>query len=183
MPEGRALAEVLDPAAAAEVAFKLDQQLRANVRRLRNMWIELARDLHRFHQAELWRDLGFKTFEEWLADPGLELERRWVYEHMAMWEQLVVQRGVDPSRLQGLQVSKVREVLPALRRGQVTVEEALTDAEQLRRPELELRYRGSGTDGRTAGPDTSTSIITEREPVWKLCNCCGSRYLASPNHE
>lgn len=166
--------------AAAGVAFEIDQRLRQTIKQMRRMWVQIAMDLHRFNRAELWRDLGHDTFEAWLSDPELELERRWVYNAIALVEQLVVQRNVEPSRLQDLQISKVSEVLPAIRRGQIGVEEALEDAEQLRRPELELKYRGAAGDGRTAGPDTGTQISTEREPVWKTCSCCGSRYQATP---
>lgn len=189
MPEnGRPLVEVLDPdqaipaeqQARAAYAFAVEQGLKANVRKLRGMWVDICRDLYRFHQAQLWRDLGHQSFEHWLADPDLELERRWVYDQMAIYEQLVVQRGVDPERLKQLQVSKVREVLPAIRRGLVTLDEGLTDAGELRRSDLELRYRGKASDGVTAGPDTSTIVRTEDEPEWQRCKCCGSLVRVAP---
>lgn len=179
----RSLLNVLHPdpsPAAAEAAFIVDQRLKATVRRMRGMWVELARDLYRFHQGELWRDLGAESFEKWLGDPELDLERRWVYDVMAMYKQLVVDRGVEVSRLQELQVSKVREVVPAIRRGLVTVEEALEDATELRRADLEIKYRGRASDGVTAGPDQSTAVRTEREPEWKKCSCCGSMIQTTP---
>lgn len=166
--------------AAARHAYQVDQQIRANLKRMRGMWVELAHDLYAFHQARLWRDLGYESFEKWLADPGVEIERRWCYDLMATYEQLVVERGVEPSRLQELAVSKVREVLPAIRRGMVTVEDGLNDAAELRRPDLEARYRGAASDGRTAGPDTSTAVRTEREPEWRRCSCCGSMIQVTP---
>jgi hypothetical protein len=170
-----------DPSlAAAAAAHEVDQRLKANVRRMRGMWVELARDLYRFHESRLWADLGYETFEAYLADPELELERRWVYDSMAMYKQLVVERGVDPSRLQELQISKVREVLPAIRRELVTLDEALDDATTLRRVDLEQKYRGAASDGRTAGPDTGTEVRTEREPVWRRCEHCGSMYQTTP---
>lgn len=177
----RTLLEVLEPDAAAQAAHEIDQRVRSTLKTMRGMWVQLARDLHRFNRSELWRDLGADSFEQWLADPELDLERRWVYNLISVYEQLVVRRGIDPSRLQELQVSKVAEVLPAIRRELVTVEEALSDAETLRRVDLEQRYRGKASDGRTAGPDTSSTIRTELEPVWETCPHCGSRYQVTPN--
>lgn len=166
--------------ASARFAHDIDQRLKANVKRLKSMWIELARDLYRFHVGELWRDLGYDSFERWLAEPELDLGRRWVYDLIAFYKQLVVDRQVDPAQLEGIGVSKVREVLPAIRRGQVTLDEALADARELRRVDLEERYRGRGEDGVTAGPDTSTAVRTDREPEWGRCGCCGSLIRKAP---
>lgn len=176
--------EVLDAGdpsqAAAAAAFEVDRELKANVRQLRGMWAPIARDLYRFHQGRLWADLGYETFEAYLEDPELELERRWVYDAMAMYEQLVVNRGVSLEELRGFKISKVREVLPAVRRELVPLREALDDARTLRRVDLELKYRGAASDGRTAGPDTSTAVRTEREPEWRRCEACGSLLRVNP---
>jgi hypothetical protein len=160
--------------ATAALAHAVDQRIKGKILAMRRTWISLMGDLYEFHQGELWRDLGYTGFEAWLDDPEVELERRYVYDLIAMHHQLVVERGVDPSRLQQLKISKVREVLPAIRRGLVTVDEGLEDAEQLRRSDLEDRYRGKSSDGRTAGPDTSTEVRTAEEPEWRRCRCCGS---------
>jgi hypothetical protein len=82
--------------------------------------------------------------------------------------------------LKVMKISKVREVLPAIRRELVTVTEALEDATQLRRVDLEAKYRGAASDGHTAGPDTSTTVRTEREPEWRRCEACGSLLRVTP---
>jgi len=169
--------------AAARHAYEVAQRIKGRVLALRQTWIMLAEDLWEFHQAKLWADLGYENFEQWLAEPEVELGARYVYDLLAMWQQLVVQRGVEPSRLQELQVSKVREVLPAIRRGIVTVDEGLSDASTLKRSDLEERYRGKSSDGYTAGPDTSTEVRTEQEPQWTRCRCCGSLIRVTPGNE
>lgn len=166
--------------ATAKLAHAVDQRIKGKIKALRGTWISLMGDLYEFHQSELWRDLGYPGFEAWLDDPEVELERRYVYDLIAMHHQLVVMRGVDPSRLQALKISKVREVLPAIRRGIVTVDEGLGDAEQLRRADLEERYRGKSSDGATAGPDTSTEVRTQEEPEWRRCKCCNSLIRVTP---
>lgn len=155
--EGRGDREV-----AAAHAYDADQQIRVTVRKMRGLWVQLAEQLYRFHRAQLWRDLDFDTFEAWLEDPELELERRWVYQLIDLYQTLSVERQVPIAQLEALHVSKVREVLPAIRRGQVEIETALSDAGTLTRRDLELRYRGlvSGTPGR---PDVDSVMRTERE--------------------
>jgi hypothetical protein len=150
--------------ALAEQAHAAHERIRRHVRQLRGLWVDLAAELHTFHRMKMWADLGHDSFEEYLAQPELELGRRWVYENIAIYEQLVLQWSVPPERLRAMQISKVREVLPAIRRGQVELEAGLSDVETLSRPDLEIRYRGlaSSTPGR---PDTSTRVETDREPA------------------
>lgn len=169
-----------DREAAARLAFAADRLIKNKILAMRQTWISLMGDLYEFQKAELWRDLGHRSFEAWLADPEVELERRYVYDLISMHQQLVVDRGIDPSRLQELKVSKIREVMPAIRRGIVTVDEGLEDAARLTRSDLELRYRGKASDGVTAGPDTSTEVRTEQEPEWRRCPSCGSLTRVMP---
>lgn len=167
--------------ASARLAYAADQRIRQAVGKLRGLWVDLAGELHAFKEAELWRDLSYRTFDDWLADPGIELERRYTYGLLAMYQQLVVDRGVEPERLKALHVSKVQEVLPAIRRGLVSLDEGLGDAAELRRADLEARYRGRASDGLTAGPDTSTAVRTEDEPEWRRCGACGSLIQVTTN--
>ena len=97
-----------------------------------------------------------------------------------MYTQLVIERGVEPERLQRLEVSKVRAVLPAIRREQVSIDEAFADAEVLAKRDLELKYSGkaSPTPGK---PDTGTKIHTGHEPQYMRCPVCSSRVEMDPD--
>lgn len=160
---------------AAQFAFQVEQRIRVTIGDIRTAWVRLAEDLFNFQQSELWRDLGHSSFEAWLASPDIDLGRRWVYELISMWRDLVIDRHVKPDRLLPVNVSKVREVLPAIRRGQVTVEDALSDCETLGRDDLRKRYTGS--ESPTPGqPDTSSAVHTSSETEYAICHACGSRY-------
>lgn len=174
----RVSGQLVSTTPAAEAAYAVDREIRATVHRMRGLWVELAERLYRFHTAEMWRDLGHDTFEAYLADPELELERRWVYELIGMYRTLVVDQGVKTEQLEQLHVSKVREVLPAIRRGWVEVDTALADVGALTRHDVELKYRGlaSSTPGR---PSTGPEVETDREPVWRTCGECGRPYQAA----
>lgn len=171
---GKALAT---PEALVALAQRDHETIVGIVQRMRTLWLELAERLYHFSRNEGWRQLGFATFEAYLGDPVLEIERRYAYDLIAMYSQLVVDRGVDAGRLQQLHVSKVREVLPAIRHG-VPVEEALSDAEVLTRPDLEAKYRGlASSNGATPSRDEGGSTIeTAAAEVWTDCECCGRPY-------
>lgn len=160
----------------AKAAFEVEDRIRNNVRHMRGLWVRLAEDLFKFHELEMWRDLGHGGFEEWLASPDIDLERRWVYELIGMWRELVVKRHVAPEQLMPVQVSKVREVLPAIRRGAVDIGDALADCESLPRNDLREKYSGvgAGTIGQNGGPTAPLDATTE--PEYAICHACGSRY-------
>lgn len=154
-------------------AHQVQERIRTNVNTMRALWINVAGDLYHFHTGEMWRKLGYGSFESWLATPEIELERRWVFELIAVYRELVVDRQVEASQLGALNVGKVREILPAVRRGHVTVEEALADCEAMPRRDLEERYRGI-TSRQPSEPEPSLDAGTE--PTRVQCQACGSWY-------
>ena len=160
---------------AAAAASEMDQAIRRIKRQMRGLWVELAERLYHFRAGQMWRDLDYPSFEAWCADPEVELERRWVYKVTDAYRFLVIEYGVPRERVETLHISKVNEVLPAIRRGQVDLETALSDVEVLGRSDLEVKYRGihSPTPGR---PDTGTAIHTAHEPELAVCPTCGSTY-------
>jgi hypothetical protein len=170
----------LDPITAeqhdlATAAHQMDQDIRRIKAQITGLWVQLAEKLYHFRAGEMWRDLGISSFEAWLADPGVELERRWVYKLTDAYKFLVIEQGVDRERVERLKISKVNEIIPALRRGQVDLETALSDAETLGRNDLEIKYRGvhSSTPGQ---PATGTAVETDYEPEMAICPTCNRPY-------
>lgn len=161
-------------AAQAAAAWEVEQRIKGFVRAIRTTWIRLAEDLYRFHELDMWRDLGYSSFDAWTAGPEIDLSRRQVYNLIMAWREFVVVRGVLPGQLEDVAISKVPEVMPALRRGQVDVAGALADCRTLAREDLRQRYAGVGT--KPGRPDTSSSLDAEAEPAYAICPSCGSRY-------
>jgi hypothetical protein len=159
--------EVLE--AQAKVAFDVEARIKQVILGMRKAWVLLAEDLHRVHDLKLWADLGHQSFEQWLASPEIDLERRWVYELIAMWRELVINRGVQPEQLSDVQVSKVREVLPAIRRGYVDIPDALAHCRTLGRDDLRRQYQQLDMNG-----GAPTGLDATREPARERCPTCGS---------
>ena len=169
VPERRTPEEI-----EADAAHATHERIKRTVRAVESLWLQLAGDLYAFHKGKMWAHLGYETFASYIADGELGMEERWAYKLLETYQQLVINRGVDPERLAGLAKTKVMAILPAVRRDQVSVEEALSDVEVLGKRDLETKYSGKATS--TPGrPDTSTTIETDREPEYMQCPTCGSR--------
>lgn len=161
----------------AQAAHEMDREIREIKRQMRGLWLQLAERLHAFREGEMWKDLGYPSLYSWLSDPEVDIERRWMYKITDAYKYLVVEYGVPRERVGRLHISKVNEVLPAIRRGQVELEVALSDVENLSREDLEIQYRGlhSSMPG-SAVAATSPVIETDEEPTWATCPTCGSTY-------
>lgn len=155
----------------AEQAQIVHEQIRGGVTAIRDLWFWLAEKLHRFHQQRMWEALGYQSFDEYLATPEIDLARRTVYSLIESWRVLVVENGVEPKALHDTEASKVKEVLPAIRRGRVAALEALADARALTREDLRIRYQQQGAQlGAPHGPNG--------HPGYTVCPTCGSRVTA-----
>jgi hypothetical protein len=164
---------------AAKQAFTVEQRIIGTVHQMREGWVILAEDLYQFNQQAMWANLGHDSFEEWLASPTIGLSRRTVYQLIDIWRALVIKEGVDPEGLKVIEPARLQEVLPAIRRKQVTVAQAIADVQELSGNDLRERYRpaGGGTTptAHGAAPDTSTAYNAESEPSYVICPTCSSR--------
>lgn len=152
-----------DQAAIAARAHDLHQEVVSACTAVKHSWVLLAGRLHAFHAAQAWELLGYDRFEDWLGTPEIGLKRAQAYALRDAWQQLVIDRGVQPARLAEADVSKVAVVLPALKRGEVETDVALADCESLSRSDLIDRYRGQ----------LGGHLDPARERV--TCPSCGSR--------
>jgi hypothetical protein len=143
---------------AAKKAFKVEAKIKKGVGAIRQVWIALAGQFHEFYTEQMWVPLGHDKFEDWLGDPDIGLGRSQVYALVESYEELVVKREVDPGELVDLDASKIAVVLPALRRGEVELDEALADCQALSRSALREKY--------------GKSVPAERVPLIQ-CEDCG----------
>jgi hypothetical protein len=170
---------------AARHAYEVQGRIKETQRRIKEAWIDLARDLYEFSSDRLWKDLGYGSFEEWAADPDIDIGRRWAYELITLYKSLVIQHEIAPERLVAIAPAKLQEVMPALRRRQISVEEALSDAQTLSVADIRDRYRGHAATKTSKGsaPDIGTSYEALHEPQFVRCPTCGSRVRPEEIHE
>ena len=133
-------AMVTDSSPRAKKAHKVQKKIVVGCSAIRKVWVALAAYFYEFKEEEMWEDLGYGSFEEWLASPHISLSRSNVYTLIQAHAELVLERGVDPAQLEGLETSKIAQVLPALKRGDVELDAALADVEALSRADLREKY-------------------------------------------
>lgn len=157
---------VTSPDARSKRAFEIEQKVVAGCQAIRTVWVALAEYLHEFYGEQMWEARDCETFEDWLGSPEISLSRSHVYALVQCYEELVVKRGVEQERLEAVEVSKVQQVLPALRREEVDLETALADCEALSRASLREKY------GR--------SLPASRKPLVQCEKCGLMRQPADP---
>lgn len=149
----------------AEHAHRVERQIINGCRTIRRAWAVLAGHLHEMYAQELWRPLGYDSWNAWLASPDISLQRSQVYALVEAHHELVVKREISVDEFAEIPSTKVIEVLPAIRAGEVEVDEALADARELSRSDLRERYRGNDTPG--------SPLDAERNEAF--CAACGRK--------
>lgn len=146
---------------AAKKAFEVEQKIKKGTGAIKQVWVALAGYLHEFYTERMWMALGHDKFETWLGDPAIGLKRSQTYQLIEVYEELVIKRNVSEGKLAELEMSKLAVVLPALRKGEIELDEALSDCEALSRSELREKY------GKAV--PTKRVPLTECEDCGKMC--------------
>lgn len=150
------------------------QEVQANIEKgchaIRGLWVALAGYLYEFVDQKMWRLVGHETFNEWCATPEIDLSRTHVYMLVEAYRELVIERHVVPEEIGAIDVTKIAVVLPALRAGAVSLEEALSDCETLSRSDLREKY-GQQLPEKTGGEGGSKT--PPAGPPLEECEQCG----------
>jgi len=125
----------------AAQAHELDQTIRDGIAAGRRALWDVARALYEFDEIAGWISLGAESKTEWLADPEIGMSSATYYQLVRLHRSLVVNRKIDSKRLENLDTSKVRLVLPRVEMGKIKLDEALDDAEALGWRDLRDKYR------------------------------------------
>jgi hypothetical protein len=153
----------------AEAAFKIERKIVDGCSAIRKVWVALAAYLSDFHEGKMWEQLGHDSLEEWLGAPEIGLSRSHVYALIEAYRELVVKRGLSDGELAKLEATKIAQVLPALRRGDVDLETALADCESLSRSALREKY--------------GHALPASRKPLVKCEDCGAMRQVHDPEAE
>jgi hypothetical protein len=113
----------------------------------------VAEACYELSRENAYRDLGYESLAEFLAQ--VDLSRSEFFNFASIYERYVLEGGADPTRLQVAGPSKLAIPLPALRDGEVDVDEALADCEELGRKDLRIKYRGESELQESGRPDCS----------------------------
>lgn len=156
--------EVTDQELIAARAHEVARRIVEGRRAIDTAGVMLGGLLHEFFEERMHEPLGYASQEEFLASPEVEIAPGTAKRMMRVYRGLVLERGVSPEELAGLGYTKLDVVLPALKAGSASWEDARADVEALGKEDLVSRYRGGE---RAAGFDA------ESEPALCKCGVCG----------
>jgi hypothetical protein len=154
------------------VAFELEREIKACVNQIHVDTWALAKALYEFREHGTHKLLGYETLEEFLGQPEIGISRSWFMALANMWRDLVVVRQVSPGRLEGIEPTKVRETMRAIRAGDVHPEKALDDAAALSRSDVIEKYQPANIARHGQSPDDSTPLDASAEPERIRCPLC-----------
>jgi hypothetical protein len=158
--------------ALISAAFKQEQRIKKGVVNFHESWWELAAELYAFHESGGWALVGYDTLDEFLAQPEIGMSRSQFFQMTKTHRDLVVVKKLPPESLKELEPSKVREVIPAIMRGDVSAEDALDDAAGLSYSDVKRKYRPE-KQGHGQKADDSQRLAAETEPEAIKCSTCG----------
>ncbi len=156
---GRGMAERA-PGAASVDPHRLHQMILEAHRQAEDRLIVLGALLKVMQDTEAYRDLGYESFAEYVAQPELGIRRSWAYA-LIQAADLVQATGLNPRDVSGVEVTKLamvsRKALKALEVGDREAALALVEeARVLGRSDLRARLH---EDGEHAGEDRDLKVV------------------------
>ena len=119
----------------------IERQAREQLTAIQAAWPAIAAALTAVKDTRAYEKAGLPDFKSWLAD--LNIGHRVALEHIAglAW---CYEHGVDEGRMGETTPGKLAVVIPAVKRKEIDVDEALGDAIVLSRSDLRAKYQGGG---------------------------------------
>ena len=129
----------------------------------------VAQACHEIHEQQAWSELGYDTLSDYLASPEIGMSRSAFYDLCAIWERYVLEGSADPQALSAGGPSKLIVPVPAIKAGEVTVQEALEDVEALGLRDLREKYQGEKDESKR--PDklarlTDDDVLASAIDAW-----------------
>jgi len=123
----------------ADQAFQIDLHLRQIRRSINENFLTLAQLLKEVRDKRYWQTLEYDSFNAYIAQPDLSLQRSSVYDLIAIYEKYVEGYGVQPAGLSNMDWTKLAETLPYVNKR--NHEEMIEKAGSLSRSDLREELR------------------------------------------
>ena len=147
-------------------------------KRIEQNYIQIAKDLWLVYKHQLWIELGFENFVEFLYSPEIDMRKSVGYA----WKDvgMLLEEGViTEDDVRGLGPSKIRLLLPVLREESEDREEWIEKAKVLTTLDLEdevrghdiMRYSGRGMLEDLLREISEEPIFWEREVILTIKTC------------
>lgn len=157
----------------AEIGHGIQTEIIDDGRHVMARYLRIGKNLYAVAKYTLYKQLGCDTFDEWRAQPELQLSRATSYALMKVYEVFVEKLQVKHERLTGLDWTKLYNVSRLVTAE--NVDEMLTKVETLSRADLQREL--SATRARLSGktPSQADAHVADLDFVRECCPIgCGT---------
>jgi SAM-dependent methyltransferase len=147
-----------EEAVAAEQAERAIIHLKTTIQ---GSTLELGKRLKEFKDGKQYLLRGYNTVNEWLSSPEVTIAATWASHAITMYEFYVLKLGRKPEELQGIDYTKLYNVLPMIKKHPEQAEEWINKAKELRRIDLQSEIKTQKISDRVETIETLKTI----EPI------------------
>lgn len=166
---------------AAKVAHKNHEEIINLKRQFGSWWLELGKKLRENRDKKYYKILGYKTFEAYLATPEIDIDRKWAFAFIRVYDRFVVDLKVAPAPLIEAGYSKLDKIRKQV--NEENIDEWLEKAKVLSRSDLDAELHPK--DKAITVPPNGKYNVVVIDPPWNY----GTQYdefnrrIASPYPE
>lgn len=119
----------------AELAFQFQSEIIEDGVHVMARYLRIGRNLYLVSKQKLFERMGYGSFEEWRAQPEMNMSKATSYGLMKVFDVYIEKLRVSPSKLEGMDWTKLLTVAPFVNAG--NVDEYLDRVRSLSRADLQ----------------------------------------------
>jgi hypothetical protein len=151
--------------ALAAQAHEVQRQIIGLRREAQLIGIKLATLLYAAEEERAWELLGHESMRAWLDSPEIDISYSHAKGLTKAYREIVVERQIEPTQLDGVDLRKLQMAMKSVRDGEVSMDDAISDAQSLGREDMRIKYGGDPNRGIDPGGDDGPKVE---------CQTCGS---------
>ena len=142
-------------------AWKLHTEIKNLYYETKRNFLELGKRLCLFEENKGYKDIGYESFNQYLADPeGCDISRSMAYRLIGVWREFERRLQVPRPKLLGVGPDKLELLKSKINLDEDNVDQWLIDASVLSRSDLRIRL-----DGREYEPPTWNDLFVKMHRV------------------
>lgn len=149
----------------ANQAYENDKGIKDLKKSINGGFLELARLLYENKLNQYHSELGYDSFESYLAQPELGFDRTSIFRLIRIYETLILKYKVPPAELLGTDYTKLDQILPILTDSNLT--EWVDKAKELSRSDLQAEIKETRKLPTALIPIGKYSVIYA-DPPWDI---------------
>ena len=133
-------------------AYYLDLTIKSRHLKINDMAFYLASDLYKMDTKKLYKKLGYRSFNAYLADPEVGINRATAYKLVSIYRDLIMDQSIQKDQFVEIGQDKLAIIRPYKIEHPDLLEELLADAKALSKTDLRKQLRDRFNDQEVMQP-------------------------------